>query len=124
MRDESLIRMICAADAADPEDIFLRASLALAMCNTHAAAAPDEDEHSRTVGHGTPPARRSIAPSRPHYGWAIAASLVAVVTFGAGVLWGGQAPSERADLLEEVAGYHEVYSRETAHLVEVPASET
>jgi hypothetical protein len=30
---------------------------------------------------------------------------------------------QRADLVEEVAGYHQIYSRETTHLVEVPASQ-
>jgi anti-sigma factor RsiW len=67
--------------------------------------------------------RHRTARSRRPYGWAIAASLVAAVMFGGGVMWSGKAPSERADLLEEVAGYHEVYSRETTHLVEVPADQ-
>jgi anti-sigma factor RsiW len=61
--------------------------------------------------------------SRPGWGWAIAASIAAVMMFGGGVMWGGRAPSERADLVDEVAGYHQVYSRETTHLVEVPASQ-
>jgi len=136
MRDDSLIRIICAADAADPEDLFLRASVAIALCNKRAEAEHAEDagsaDHSAFIvedsDHGAatsvPVAPPRPAPSRLHYGWALAASVLAAVTFGGGVMWGGKAPSERADLIEEVAGYHQIYSRETTHLVEVPASET
>jgi anti-sigma factor RsiW len=77
--------------------------------------------------HLTPiplPIRPAVRPARRSgWGWAIAASLAAMVVFGGGAMWGGRAPSERADLVEEIAGYHEVYSRETAHLIEVPASQ-
>jgi anti-sigma factor RsiW len=78
-------------------------------------------------GHPTPialPVGPAVRPARRSgWGWAIAASIAAVAMFGGGAMWGGRAPSERADLVEEIAGYHEVYSRETAHLVEVPASQ-
>jgi anti-sigma factor RsiW len=60
----------------------------------------------------------------PRHGWAIAASLVAaIVGFGGGVTWGGRVPSERAELIAEVASDHQIYSRETKHLVEVPADQ-
>jgi anti-sigma factor RsiW len=60
---------------------------------------------------------------RSTWGLATAASIAAMVMFGVGAMWGGRAPSERDGLLDEIAGYHEVYSRETAHLVEVPDSQ-
>jgi anti-sigma factor RsiW len=67
-----------------------------------------------------PPRRRA---ARRH-GGAIATSLAAVILgFGGGVLWDGRTSSERAELIDEVAGYHQLYSRETRHLVEVPADQ-
>jgi anti-sigma factor RsiW len=60
---------------------------------------------------------------RLHCGWAIAASVAGAVMFVGGFMLGGKAPSERDGLLDEVAGYHEIYARETTHLVEVPASQ-
>ena len=80
-----------------------------------------EHDHTSTT---IPFLRRRTARFRLHCGWAMAASLVAVVTFVGGFMLGGKAPSERDGLIDEVAGYHEIYSRETTHLVEVPASET
>jgi anti-sigma factor RsiW len=69
-----------------------------------------------------PPHRRALR--QPRHGWAIAASLVAaIVGFGGGVAWGGRTPSERAELISEVASDHQIYSRETKHLVEVPADQ-
>jgi anti-sigma factor RsiW len=137
MRDESLTSIVNAADTADEEDVLLRASLVVALCELYAdkegfVTEPDaqdaasENQYGGSAnGAATPipfPQHRT-ARSRLHYGWAIAASVAAAVMFGGGVMWGGRAPSERADLLEEAAGYHEVYSRETAHLVEVPADQ-
>jgi anti-sigma factor RsiW len=81
----------------------------------------EHDDHPTSIPF---PIHRTVRrDSRPGLGWAIAASLAAIVVFGGGAMWGGRAPSERADLVEEIAGYHQVYSRETAHLVEVPASQ-
>jgi anti-sigma factor RsiW len=140
MRDESLINIVNGADATDEEDIFLRASLLAALCELYsdksAAAEPDaedsviENQGEPAVNDGEHDGMSTIVPfprhrtalSRLHYGWAIAASLATVVVFGAGIMGSGKA-SERDDLLDEVAGYHEVYSRETTHLVEVPASQ-
>jgi anti-sigma factor RsiW len=66
------------------------------------------------------PYRRRLRQQRR--GWAIAASLVAaMVGFGGGVTWADRPPSERAELIDEVASYHQLYSRETEHLVEVTA---
>jgi len=55
---------------------------------------------------------------------ALAASIVmAVFGYGAGVTWPDLLISDRSKMLTEVAEYHAVYSRETVHLVEVPASQ-
>jgi anti-sigma factor RsiW len=69
------------------------------------------------------PPRRPALRQRRH-GWAIATSLAAVILgFGGGVAWDGRTPSARAELIGEVASYHHYYSRETRHLVEVPADQ-
>jgi anti-sigma factor RsiW len=61
---------------------------------------------------------------RLRYGLALAASIaISVVGFGGGAMYTGGVPSQHAELLDEVAGYHEIYSRETRHLVEVPAEQ-
>lgn len=57
--------------------------------------------------------------------WAIAASIVAcVIGFGGGTVWGSWSGGPREALIDEVAEYHAVYSRETVHLVEVPAAQS
>jgi anti-sigma factor RsiW len=67
-------------------------------------------------------------PRRAHLGFALAASLAAlVVGFGGGTLFnashgGSEASSERDALIDEIMEYHPVYAAETEHLVEVPAS--
>jgi len=72
-----------------------------------------------------PPARpRSWLPSRAT-AWALAASiLMGVFGFGGGAWWARQSHphlSARDILLDEIAEYHEVYARETKHLVEIGA---
>jgi anti-sigma factor RsiW len=67
------------------------------------------------------PRRRRALRQRRH-SWVIATSLAAIIVgFTGGVTWGGRTTSERAELIDEVASYHRLYSRETRHLVEVPA---
>jgi anti-sigma factor RsiW len=57
-------------------------------------------------------------------GAALAASVtMAIIGFGGGAIWAGGPPKAHDDLLDEVASYHEIYSRETRHLVEVPADQ-
>jgi anti-sigma factor RsiW len=138
MRDVSLVNIVNAADPADDEDVLLRAALVVALCDLYAdkegfVTASDEQDamiesQDGGAGNGTstviPLPRRPTTRARAHFGWAIAASITAALVFGGGVVWGGKATSERADLIEEAAGYHEVYSRETTHLVEVPAGQT
>ncbi len=67
------------------------------------------------------PGRRSIG----QVAWLVAASVVAgVIGFGGGVFWAtGRQSEEHAGLLDEIARYQKVYSRETVHLVEVPAAQ-
>jgi anti-sigma factor RsiW len=137
MRDESLISIANGADPADEEDVLLRASLVVALCELYSdkegfvmePAAQNtviESEDGDTVGDGSTPIpfpQHRTARPRLHYGWAIAASITAVVMFGGGVMWDSKARSERDGLLDEIAGYHEVYSHETTHLVEVPSGQ-
>ena len=70
-----------------------------------------------------PPARpRTRAP---RFVWAIAASIaMGLVGYSAGTFWPNLLVSERDRMLTEVAEYHSVYSRETVHLVEVPAAQS
>ena len=69
------------------------------------------------------------APRRPvtqwrasRVAWAAVIAAAWVGAFGGGALWGGWTPDSRAGLLNEVAEYHQIYSRETNHLVEIPAA--
>ena len=122
------------------EDVSLMAAPVImlrGLSAAHGAAGqPDtqdskvEDGDNSTKEHDdhlTPipvPARGTVQRAlRSRWGLATAASIAAMVMFGGGVMWGGRAPSERDGLLDEIAGYHGVYSRETAHLVEVPDSQ-
>ena len=132
MRDVSLIGIVNHADPADDEDILLRASLIVSLCELYAdkegfvtetSALDVENENVDRSSAPIPFPRHRALRSRIPFSWAVAASFAAAVMFGGGVMWAGKAPSERADLLEEVAGYHEVYSHETTHLVEVPADQ-
>jgi len=60
----------------------------------------------------------------PHYTWAVAASLVmGMIGYAAGAFWPDLIESRRDRMLDEVAEYHSIYSRETVHLVEVPATQ-
>jgi anti-sigma factor RsiW len=70
-----------------------------------------------------PTAARRIWPRR-RLAWAAAACLVVGVAVGSGTAWIAMQQSEMASLVDEIAEYHEVFSHETAHLVEVPASRT
>lgn len=87
---------------------LLRAALAEPAFATDAATTP-------SVPRGTWAGR---------HGWAVAASLaIGIVGFGGGTLWSSLEAPPLAHFLDEVAEYHAVFSRETTHLVEVPATE-
>jgi len=67
------------------------------------------------------PVRRAFRRFASHAAVAIVA---VVVGFGSGVVSSNLMTSERQHLVDEVAEYHSVQSRETRHLVEVPATES
>jgi anti-sigma factor RsiW len=69
---------------------------------------------------------RRLGNARPlrRYGAALAASVaLMIIAFGGGAMWAGR-PTIYDGLVNEVASYHQIYSRETRHLVEVPADQT
>ena len=111
MRDESLIPIISGADPLDEEDVLLRGALVVALrdlCSSEPVD-PEADAEDAAIEDGEDDAvndgryggalapiqvpHRRTARARLHYGWAIAASLAAVVMFGGGVAWGDKAPS-------------------------------
>lgn len=55
---------------------------------------------------------------------AAAGILIAICGYGVGATWPDILLSHRSKMLTEVAEYHAIYSRETVHLVEVPASQS
>jgi anti-sigma factor RsiW len=67
---------------------------------------------------------RPLAQAWRRYGSAAAAAAVALVFgFGGGMLVSNWPISERDHLVNEIAEYHDVQSKETKHLVEVPSTE-
>lgn len=71
-----------------------------------------------------PVRRRPILQAYRRYASLAAVAVVAVVVgFGGGTLLANWPVSEREQLVNEIADYHTVQSKETKHLVEVPASE-
>lgn len=70
------------------------------------------------------PARRRPRVRRTVWVAAAAAAVMGIIGYGAGVYWPGLLESDRDRMLSEVAAYHAIYSRETVHLVEVPAAQT
>jgi anti-sigma factor RsiW len=117
------MRKVEALIAADP-----RARATVQMFRDTAAilrAACDEEFYQPSDTVLRPPAPGRARPFM-RYGAALAASVtMAVIAFGAGVIWARDPPSTAYDdLLNEVASYHQVYSHETRHLVEVPVDQT
>jgi anti-sigma factor RsiW len=103
--------------AAEKVDMFRDTSVLLR------AACAEGFYAARGAGVMSPaPPRRRL---EPRWSWAVAACLLGVIMGGGGThLWERQATSPRAELVKELASYHPVYSRETKHLVEVPAAES
>jgi anti-sigma factor RsiW len=61
----------------------------------------------------------------PRTAWAVAAGVaMGIIGYGTGATWPDLISSERSRMLSEVAEYHSIYSRETVHLVEVPAAQS
>jgi anti-sigma factor RsiW len=79
------------------------------------------DERLYEDGEDASVSARRRSWRRRGYGWAIAASVAAVAAGFGGALWGGRTPSARDELIAEAADYHYFHSRDTRHLVEVPA---
>lgn len=124
--DETLVAEVEAYLAATPA-----AQRTLAIYRETAALLRAAFPESR-YAHGDLPAsighEATVAKPRrlrlPRHTWAIAASLVmAMIGYAAGARWPGLIESGRDRMLDEVAAYHSVYSRETVHLVEVPAAQ-
>jgi anti-sigma factor RsiW len=71
-----------------------------------------------------PPRRRPVMEAWRRYGTLAAVAVVALaVGFGGGTLIANWPVSERDHLVDEIAEYHSVQSKETRHLVEVPSAE-
>jgi anti-sigma factor RsiW len=85
-----------------------------------------ENFYADGLAHLLLPRRAPVGGGRRRLAWAAAGLLAGVVGFGGGAYWAGRLgpahdASRREALLSEIAEYHEVYSRETRHLVEVDA---
>jgi len=71
-----------------------------------------------------PAVRRPVAPILRRYAGVAAAAAVALIFgFGGGMVVSGWPVSQREHLVSEIAEYHNVQSKETRHLVEVPSSD-
>ena len=122
------VEALLAGNPAAPETLAAQETLAVQRETTALLrAAFAESLFAKPAAALPPPARGRAAMSRPNkawYGWAIAASiLMGMVGYGAGASWPNLIQSERDRMLTDVADYHAVYSRETVHLVEVPAAQ-
>lgn len=90
-------------------------------------AACAENFYADGMAHLLLPRREAPIPSkrrvfRRPVVWAAAACLLAgVFGFGGGAYWAGSSATARDLLLSEVAEYHDIYARETKHLVELGA---
>lgn len=94
------------------------AALLRAACAEHFYA--DGMAHSPPPRRAAPIPARAIRMARRPFIRAAAACLVAgVFGFGGGAYWAGKSATARDVLLSEVAEYHDVYARETKHLVEL-----
>lgn len=78
------------------------------------------------AAYGTEAAARpatAVRRQRVSYGWAATALAACVAGFVAGAAWASWPKSPGVEFAAEVAEYHEVFARETRHLVEVPAAD-
>ena len=122
--DDAAVAEVEAWLAAKPE-----AQQTLAIYRETAALLRAAFPESRYVREDVPQHRPQTVPQLrgrrwPGYTWAVAASLVmGMIGYAAGAFWPDLLESRRDRMLNEVAEYHSIYSRETVHLVEVPAAQ-
>jgi anti-sigma factor RsiW len=124
--DEALVTEVEAHLAANPI-----AQRTLAIYRETAALLRAAFPESRYAGNDVTESIRPTAtvskPLRlrlPRYTWAVAASLaMGIIGYAAGASWPGLIESRRDRMIDQVAAYHSIYSRETVHLVEVPATQ-
>jgi anti-sigma factor RsiW len=121
--DETSVAEVEAYLAANPA-----AQRTLAIYRETAALLRAAFPESRYSSGKEPVFERPVAAVRkrrlPRHTWAVAASLaMGMIGYAAGAFWPGVIESRRDRMLDEVAEYHSIYSRETVHLVEVPATQ-
>ena len=122
--DPAAVAEVEACVAADPAaqqmlSVYRETAALLRAAFAEAQEVPADFKAFKALAN--PPHRR---PLMPRYIWAVAASLVmGVFGYTAGAIWPDLIRSERDRMLSEVAEFHSVYSRETVHLVEVPATQ-
>ena len=80
------------------------------------------ESHYATAPLALPVVRRRRWSMQPP-AWAMAAGVALVIGFGGGLYWNDRSADAQGGWLSEVAEYHDVFSRETRHLVEIPASD-
>jgi anti-sigma factor RsiW len=85
-------------------------------------AACGEAVYAPGVARLLPPPSPLHAWTRRRFAWAAAVFLTLGAAAGSGATWLGTQPSAMATLIDEIAEYHAIYSRESAHLAEVPAA--
>lgn len=122
--DDAAVAEVEAYLAANPE-----AQRTLAIYRETATLLRAAFPESRYLREDVPQHRGPIVPQPrgrrwPGYTWAVAASVVmGMIGYAAGAFWPDLIESRRDRMLDEVAEYHSIYSRETVHLVEVPAAQ-
>jgi anti-sigma factor RsiW len=109
------VEALLAGDASARETVALHRETAALL---RAAFA---DSQFRAAAAALPLRRRFRVPGIV---WAVAASVVlGVLGYGAGMTWPRLFAPQTDPLMAEVAQDHAIYSRETVHLVEVPADQ-
>ncbi len=72
--------------------------------------------------HAMPARGLSRATQARRLSWAAAAAVLLLIGFAGGLRWDAWTANAHDHLLDEVAEYHEVFQKETTHLVEIPAT--
>jgi anti-sigma factor RsiW len=121
--DAEAMREVEALLAADPEARHTVAKFRETAALLRAACA--EGFYAGGQAHLLPVPTRPVRRAVRRYAILAAVAVVAVILgFGGGLVSSTWVTSGRQHLIDEIAEYHSVQSRETKHLVEVPASES